>query len=274
MLFLSNLLKITDNLYNLNMRFGLLLIILIPIALLLMATLVVLFFAIKIKSNQRKEFNKFKNSIAKYDIKPLSHTVNRIHIIANNNPDYKDIERKLNTIYNDYQVSLNRFKNLVKELEIIVDSKSLLIDNFKKNVFEIQKKQKNLDDIRTNFNQNALQLTHQDEYLRNEFTFYQKNLRKVAKLYSEKRILLDKIAPQIDKLNKDIRKQENNFEKSLQSGNSQNANMELRKYSILVVKYTEIINEGASIFIYLYKQIPNIAEKLKKLYLKKKQDLK
>ena len=121
-------------------------------------------------------------------------------------------------------------------------------------------------EIEKQFFDASLQVTQQDEYIRNEFAFYQAHLRRIYEEYEKSKILLVKIAGEITSFKTRIKELEKEFEKVMQAADTVEADKILRLYGAKVKRFALIVSEGPAINSYLYEQIPNGVARMKKLY--------
>lgn len=249
------------------------LLILIPIAVILILFLVLVLLMISHKKTMVLKAKKIDEEVNSEKIRQLDRILDRVHVIANANPKYIQVARQLNTIHDDYEVTLTRAKKLTIDLKKVVKSRKVNAKKFQALVNEIKGNQNALAKLDRSFREVAIQVTHQDEYIRNEFNFYQKNIRKVFEVYSDKRILLDKISSQIDALKNETKQLERKFEEVIVAADSNQADKLLRLYSKKVMHYTKVINEGPSIETHLYTQIPHNVKKINNLFFVKRDEL-
>lgn len=199
-------------------------------------------------------------------IKALDKTLDRVYIIAKANPKYSKISRELNTIHDNYETALNRGKRLCDELLMEANAKKLNPALFHQKYESFESKILKIREIERQFFDASLQVTQQDEYIRNEFAFYQVYLRKIYEEYEKSKILLVKIAGEITAFKLRIKELEKEFEKVMQSADTVQADKILRLYGAKVKRFALIVSEGPAINSYLFDQIPHGVERMKKLY--------
>lgn len=192
-------------------------------------------------------------SMAKLDM--YNAQVSKVGVMANTNHKYESIYERLKVLYDkieDYHGIAN------KVLYELNNGGSEHINKYKMSKkdfgFKISEIREEIDAIRSveaDFEIISNEVIYQDESLNSEFTHFRNNARKVTTIYQNKRLLLDKVSSKIDELISELKQLENNFNKHVSAGDMKVAGEVLRKYSKLVIKLAEVINEGPQIQMYL-----------------------
>lgn len=206
--------------------------------------------------------------------------VSRINVIANSNPKYDRLSEDLRNLFDKLDDTYTIANKIVSEINGSQEDGSFFKDkyhlskrDFKFKVEEVQDRIEHIKNLEAEFELIASQISHQDEFLKSEFTLFQTNLRKAIEVYKTKRLLLDKVSKKIDEIITIIKQQESLFNEAVLSGNMKEASETLKNYSRLVVKFAEIINEGPSIQTYIYDIIPKSIKKIVDNYNECKNDL-
>lgn len=225
------------------------------------------------KKTMEIKVKEFDEEINSEKIRQLDRILDRVHIISKSNPKYVKVAQQLNSLHDKYELTLSRSKKLLSDIKKLIAHKKVSVKKFQAISNEIKEQQAKLLKIDKEFREVAVQVTHQDEYIRNEFKFYQKNIRKVFEVYGDKRIFLNRISEKIDSLKDETKKLEKEFEEVILLADSNRADKLLRLYAKKVIHYTKVINEGPSIETHLYTQIPHNVKKVEQLFIMKKEEL-
>lgn len=206
--------------------------------------------------------------------------VSRVIVLAQANPKYKDISVKLKNYYDKIDDLYILSNKILAELNHPggeenpkITKYSLSKKEFEFKVNEIREDIKDIELAELNFETISNEVMHQDEYLNSEFTHYRNNVRKAITVYQNKRLLLDKVSSKIDDLITEIKDTEKIFDKLVQEGQMKEAGGLLRKYSKLVIKLAEIINEGPQIQTYLDEIIKRAVQALVQKFNSCKEEL-
>lgn len=245
----------------------------LPIAAIIVLTMIVILLIMHLN---KKRYQIARNSSDLLGIdrqKQIDAILNRVNIIADANPQYKNTLVTLDEIHSEFTAQNEFSKQLVIKINEEARKKKLVNKEFKKSYEQLLQQKEILEQLDKKFKNVSNRIVQQDNLIRSEFSFYQSCLRRTTTLYKEKRILLDSVARQIDDLNQRIRSLEKQFDEVIISADSEKANLLLRKYIVNVVKFTKVINEGPAISMHIKTQIARTVEKLSKMYAEKRDEL-
>ena len=239
--------------------------------LIVLVFLIITFVVIVISKKERtKKIKQLKIALNEKRMIKIEAIVSRVNVINKAKNSFDDIYEGLTKIHAEMY-------SLVRKTSARIDSVVPIISKMKKRKFTeiikiIEADIATIKSLEIKFILMSKKVTQKEEFLRDEISFYKKNLRVVIKVYREKRILLNRIAENIDALNNKIKNNSHEFEKALDAGNTVYASEILRSYSKNIIKFTEVINEGPSVQTYLYTIIPNLIKELVSEFQKKKND--
>lgn len=259
------------NKYMNKLIFGILLSLIFVIAVL---AIILFFFLYKIFKNKkrRQTILKLSKNLKADKVKRCDIVLSRIRKIADSNNKFLSLYERLSLKWDKISDNVQILNNHISKL--LLSFKKLNKNEFKKEINEISSKINLLNEIELSFDNEALKVTRQDEFTRSEKSFYDKNLRIAINVYKDKRILLDKISPKIDKLINEISEINKEFEVILSKANAIEINQKLLQYSKKVIQFCDVVNKGPSLQNYIYNKIPKMIEELYNFYRTKKNELK
>lgn len=232
------------------------------------------------KSSRDKVIHALYEKISSDKLSKFNSEVSRINVLANSNSKYDRLSEDLRNLFDKLDEAYADANQIVAEINALPEKGSFFKDKyhlsnkeFKFKVEEVEDRIKYISQLETEFEMVASQITHQDEFLKSEFTLFQTNLRKAIEVYKTKRLLLDKVSKKIDEIISFIKQQESVFNEAVLSGNMKEASDTLRNYSKLVIKFAEIINEGPAIQTYIYDVIPKTIKTIVENYNARKDEL-
>ena len=257
------------------------------------ASLIVILLTIALIFIVKKQFkkNKIDKTLKKlfdqvsYDrLSKFNSEVSRIRVLAQSNQKYERIANNLVYLFDklddNYKIAnqilseINRTNNaFIEEINIAKNKYNISKKEFNFKVSEVEEQIRLIKDLETEFEVVASQITHQDEFLKSEFTLFQTNLRKAVEVYKTKRVLLDKVSKKIDEIISFIRNQEKEFTDTILTGNMKESSDILKNYSKLVIKFAEIINEGPTIQTYIFEVIPKTIKTIVENYQARQNEL-
>lgn len=248
-----------------------LLIILIPITVILIFAVIFIFLKHNLKEKRKTKVNELARLIRLERISKANAIISRVEVVIKETNEFNDMFSELEKYY-------EKLDKLIKDISRDYEDINANVGHLKKREFdEIYNKViseiKDADIIEDNFTKVSGQITQQDEFLTSEHVFYSSHLRNGIELYRQKRILLNKISPKLDKLSWEINKKGKTFNEMLDSANNKEAAIHLRQYAKLVKKFIYVVSEAPKIESYIYITIPKVITSLTETYKIKKAEL-
>ena len=222
------------------------------------------------RKERKKEIEHLKVILNTKRLMKIETTVSRINIINKEKQNVKKIFKKLMELHAELSVLIKKTKKRISAIENLV--LKMKREKYKALILIIKEDINKIKILEDSFFTLSKKVTQKEEFLRNEMSYYKKNLREVIKVYREKRILLNRIASNIDSLNNKIKNNDYEFEKALNRGETKNAYIILKTYSRNVMLFLSIIDKGPSLQTYLYTIIPNIIQELVEQFKTKKSE--
>lgn len=206
-------------------------------------------------------------------MKKLESDMTKVEMTARSNARYQKLFEQLERDYDAVYKMLERITTSYNALSSghnidQNESQKMSRKTFDNQVRELYSKIELLNVFEKKFHITANQIMNQNEFLRSEFTFYQNDLRKALDVYKNKRILLDKVAKQIDECSMRISKIEKVFNNNINQGKMVDAAKNVQKYADEVVQFCCYISEGPSIQTHIYDNIPKLIKTITELYKK------
>ena len=249
----------------------LILLILIPITIILLSGLI--FFIMKSTKVDRrnKRIEKYKNSFDRSAEKRIDDVMTRISGMVRNEKQHKKNFRELEKLASE----INEQETIVEETYLNIASSLKRASNrsFKEQEILLDKEVAKLLKLIREFDDTSMHFTQQNEFIEKRFILFESKMREAIEVYRNKRIQLQRISDEIDRLSNEIKSVATLFKRNLKEGRNREAQEILSKYEKLVYKYVLTVSEAPYLEMYLYKVIPEKAILISEQYKKRKQEL-
>ena len=246
------------------------------IVLSLSLVIIIIIWKNKFNSKVDKYQKKISDGLDNIDTKQIEGLLKRVEIIANSNPDYKNILFILEGIYDKITIKKNKIEKESEEFLSLLKFKkgsrnkrieSEYLNNFKEDLNIIS-------DLISEFMLKSDGILKLGNFLSKEFNFYQERYKMIKQFYQQTLIKIDRISDPLVKLNNEIIVIKKKFDNLHITGKVKEASHTLAVYKNTVIRFAKILNEAPIIGDVIYNQIPSLINLLKNHYSKAEKELK
>ncbi len=243
----------------------------LTLVLILFFVLVTVLIKIKKTKKFKKEIKKTTEYIRPERMKKIEIIFQRLSIIAKVNKNFVALFEELSKDFDEIE---KKFVILNQEIqETNLRSKKINKKEFDISISKIRAVNETFEGMVSKFKSKAASVLKAEEFLRNEMSFCREKLRAITTVYAKKRILLDKVAINIDELNSEIKKLTLEFDASIEKGDNNSASEIMEEVREKIVRFGIIINEGPKIQSAIFGAIPKFIKELIKLYKRAEREL-